>query len=261
MSFSLLTTQIIFSFFVFITGACIGSFLNVVIYRVPLGLSVVTPRSHCTACKKQIPIQYLVPILGFFFTRGKSNCCQTPISFSYPLIELLTGMATVCVYLLQPNTIFCFVSLWLLYTGIALSAIDFKYRILPDIIVLPGIFFGIVLSALNPAMGFFAGCAGALFGFLFLFVISKGYQLIRKKVGMGMGDVKYLAFIGAVLGWDGAMLTLFLACFLGSFFGIGVALFQGKKTSLLQISIPFGPFLAAAALLISFYKSWILQLL
>lgn len=258
------TPYIVSLFFVFFTGACIGSFLNLAIYRVPLGLSVVKPRSHCPSCKKNIPFIGLVPVFGFFFLLGKCYFCKKRISWQYPLVEFLTAILTLLLYirffseLTFLNVFYSnafhiekivpfLVSLWLLYTGIVLSAIDLKYRILPDIITIPGTFIGVLLSTFNPKIGFLTSFIGIVVGFGGLFLVTKLYELIRKKQGMGFGDVKYLGFIGACIGAVGVFYTLLIASIIGSVVGIiyGIATKKG-----LSVSIPFGPFLAIAALFV-----------
>lgn len=243
-------------FFVFVIGACIGSFLNVVVYRLPQHMSVVLPRSHCPYCQHNISLTSLVPILGFFFTLGKCKYCGKKISFQYPLVEWTTAMGTLWLFQYSHSTSAFITSIWLFYTGIALSLIDLKHRILPDKITLPGIFVGFLISSFHPQMGWAKSLIGIFFALACLFLISKLYEFFRKREGMGMGDVKYLAFIGAVLGWDGALFTLFLASILGSLIGIGLAISSRKSLSL---AIPFGPFLALAALIVSIWKNELLR--
>lgn len=243
-------------FFVFVIGACIGSFLNVVVYRLPQHMSVVLPRSHCPCCQRTIPAASLVPILGFFFTLGKCKYCGNKISFQYPLVELATAIGTLWLFQHSHFIPDFIASLWLFYTGIVLSLIDLKHRILPDKITLPGIFVGFLISSFHPQMGWAKSLIGIFFALACLLLISKIYEFFRKREGMGMGDVKYLAFIGAVVGWDGALFTLFLASILGSLIGIALAIFSRKSLSL---AIPFGPFLAAAALIVSIWKQEFLR--
>ncbi len=260
-----ISTPYLVSFvFVLLIGACIGSFLNLVIYRVPLNLSIVYPRSHCQTCKKNIPILGLIPVLGFFFMYGKCYFCKAKISLIYPLVELFSSVFTLIIYIKFFNEITflnliysnwfnlkIFISfltaLWLFYTGVILSIVDLKHRILPDLITIPGIFFGIFLSCFNSKIGFFNSILGALVGFLGLFLFTKLYELIRKREAMGFGDVKYLAFIGAVVGPSGVFYTLLIASIIGSFIGIIYGFFTKKG---LSTSIPFGPFLAVAALFV-----------
>lgn len=282
MSVDLSTLNIIFGIFIFIFGISIGSFINVVAYRVPLKISIITPRSFCPNCKKQISNTALIPILGYFLTKGECNYCKNKISIHYIIVEILCGVLTTLVFFkfLTPeivleslpayltnqtfqygkfhfsNYVPFFISLWILYTGIVLSLIDLRYRILPDIITLPGILIGFLISCLNPDLGWLKSLLGILIGSGILFIIAKSYELIRKRSGMGMGDIKYLAFIGAVLGWKGAIFTLFFASLIGSVAGIIWGIYTKKG---LSEAIPFGPFLAIAAFMVSTYGNEILQ--
>lgn len=256
--------------FIFFIGASIGSFLNLVIYRLPLKLSIVQPRSHCPLCKKNIPLYGLIPILGFFLLLGQCFYCKTKISWRYPLIEALCGSVTLILYVhffnetkfidllftksIDVATLISFLTaLWLFYTGVVLTAIDIKYRILPDVIIIPGSVVGLVLSALNPQIGFLKSLIGVAVGFGGLFLVTKLYEVVRKQQGMGFGDVKYLGFIGAVVGALGVFYTLFMASVVGSVIGIiyGVVTKKGLKAS-----IPFGPFLAVSAFVVYLFISY-----
>lgn len=250
------------SIFIFLIGASVGSFINMAAYRIPKNLSIIKPRSYCDKCKKSLSFFALIPIFGYFITRGKCAQCKTKIPFEYPIVEVLSGtffLFAAYYYnaiiplifdsssFFKSNSFIHFVTLlWLFCTGLLLSIIDLKHRILPDVIVIPGIFVSLLLGSLNPDLGFTESLLGILIGGFGLFIISKLYEIIRKKQGMGFGDVKYLAFLGGVLGWQGVLFTLFLASILGSFIGIGYLLFQRKA---LNTPIPFGPFLALAAVL------------
>ncbi|APJ02595.1 prepilin peptidase [Silvanigrella aquatica] len=281
MSVDLNTLNIIFGVFVFLFGISMGSFLNVVAYRVPLKISIIKPRSFCPSCKTQISNTALIPVLGYFFTHGKCGHCHEKISIKYPIIELFTGIITTFVFykFLNPlvildtlphifssysyqfskfhytNYVPFFISLWIIYTGIPLSLIDIKYRILPDAITLPGIMIGFVISSLNPQMGWYESLLGIGVGAGGLFFIAKLYEIIRNKAGMGLGDVKYLGFIGAVLGWKGAIFSLFFASIIGAFFGIIWGIISKKG---LATAIPFGPFLAVGAFAVSTFGSELL---
>jgi leader peptidase (prepilin peptidase)/N-methyltransferase len=253
--------------FIFLIGACIGSFLNLVIYRLPLNISIVYPRSHCPSCKQNIPIFALIPIIGYFLTAGRCFICKTQISKSYVLIETFCASVTLLLFVhyfsdveflniilnkhFNLSSIFSFItSLWLLYTGVVLSVIDIRYRILPDIITIPGMLIGVLLCSLNPLFGYMFALKGLATGFLGLFIVTKIYEIIRKREGMGFGDVKYLGFIGAVVGVYGVFFTLFIACIIGSIIGIIYGILSKKG---LSVSIPFGPFLAVSALLVFLY--------
>lgn len=284
MHIELSTLNIIFGIFVFLCGISIGSFLNVVAYRVPLNISIIKPRSFCPNCKTPISNFALIPIIGYFLTNAKCNRCNFKIPIQYPIVELLTGVTSLIIFFkfITPimvlealpnfltiehfhygkfyfsNFIPFFVSLWILYTGIPLSIIDLKYRILPDKIVLPGIVIGFLISCFNPAIQWHGSLIGILTGTGGLYIISKSYEIVRQRKGIGMGDVKYLGFIGAVLGWQGVIFTLFYASILGAIIGITWGIFTKKG---LATAIPFGPFLALAALAVSTYGNELLNFL
>ncbi|WP_158998935.1 prepilin peptidase [Pigmentibacter ruber] len=281
MPIDLSTLNIIFGIFVFLFGISIGSFLNVVAYRIPLNISIVRPRSFCPNCKKTVPNYALIPVIGYILTHAKCNKCNYKIPITYPIVELLTGILTLFIFFrfLTPinvleafpafltvetfqygkfhfnNFVPFFVSLWILYTGIPLSIIDLKYRILPNKIIYPGIIIGFLISCFNHNLGWSGSLIGIITGSGGLFFIAKIYELLRGKQGIGMGDVKYLGFIGAVLGWKGVVFTLFYASIIGAIIGILWGIISKKG---LATAIPFGPFLASAALAISTYGDEIL---
>ncbi len=263
----------VYHFFLFLltffVGACLGSFLNVVIIRIPQEKSILFPRSHCPTCKKNIPWYYLIPVLGYFFSRGFCFSCKTKISLEYPLVEFLCGVGTFLLFdhfipildfynnsISIFNWIFFSQGLFLFYSGVALSLIDFRHRILPDKIVFTGIFFGLFVSIWNPHLNFLQSFLGGLVPFLGLFIFCKIYEYLRHQQGMGLGDLKYLAMIGTFLGMKGAFYTLFIASVLGSIAGILASFLQKKKkdvketTSVLQTSLPFGPFLFLAGFIL-----------
>jgi prepilin signal peptidase PulO-like enzyme (type II secretory pathway) len=140
--------------------------------------------------------------------------------------------------------------LWILYTGMVLTLIDIDHQILPDVITLPGTLVGICLGSLNPAVGFFGSLIGITVGAGGIYLIAKAYELIRHREGMGFGDVKYLGFIGAVVGWQGVVWVIAIASLVGAVLGIGVIFFRKKS---LTFALPFGPFLAFAALLMTLW--------
>lgn len=253
---------ILLNIFIFLIGTAIGSFINMAAYRIPAELSIIKPRSYCNNCKTTLPFFALIPVLGYLFTKGKCFSCKVKIPIEYPLVELLCGAFFVFIWQYYDASfefyanqsaffksqlfIEILTALWLFSTGVLLSIIDLKHRILPDVIVIPGILLNIVLSSFNHQIGFLESVIGALVGGLGLFLISKLYELIRKREGMGFGDVKYLAFLGAALGWRGVLFTIFLASVLGSVIGILALLVQRKN---LHTPIPFGPFLATSGLI------------
>ncbi len=245
----------------FLLAISIGSFINMAAYRIPLQLSIVAPRSYCNHCKQTLSLGVLIPVFGYILARGKCIMCKVKVPLEYVLIELLCGGFFVFAffyydaYLYFPYAFSEYVhsglfiqlitAFWLFSSGLLLSIIDYKHYILPDIIVLPGIFINLILGSLNPMLGFQQSLLGACVGGFGLYAVSKLYEIIRKKEGMGFGDVKYLAFLGAALGVYGVVFAIFLASILGSIIGIGSLLV--KKQSI-QTPIPFGPFLAFSGL-------------
>jgi leader peptidase (prepilin peptidase) / N-methyltransferase len=230
-------------------GLLVGSYLNVVIYRLPRGLSTVLPRSRCPSCDAAIAPYDNVPLLSYLVLRGRCRRCQARISPRYPLIEALTGLLFLGCFLrfgVRPETVaaaaFC-------AAMVALAAIDLEHFILPDRITLPGIVLGLALSPWLPWSGWKAALLGAVLGAGLLLALWKGWLLLRGEEGMGLGDVKMLGMIGAFLGWKGALITLFLASLSGSLVGLALV---GKGDAGLKTKLPFGTFLALGALVALF---------
>ncbi len=237
---------------VFLLGLIVGSFLNVVIYRMPRGLSVVKPRSYCTKCGHKIRWYENIPVLSYIFLRGKCSSCGEKISVRYPLIEILTGLAAVAAYLkwgLTVDFIFNFLFLSLL---IAITFIDIDFKIIPDELNLVGFFLGIVYSFFRHDFSVFDAFLGAVVGAGFLFLIGYLYFKFKGIEGLGFGDVKLMAFIGTYLGWFGSLFTIFFGSLLGAIVGITVAYIKGEKNKN-RYEIPFGPFLATGAAIYLFF--------
>lgn len=257
---------------IFVIGACIGSFLNVVIYRVPAEKSLLTP-SACPNCAKSIPFYYNVPILGWLILGGKCANCKEGIAWRYPAIELLTAILFVCVFWQIGVTAYLPVALAFTATMIALIFIDADNMILPNVITYPLLVIALIIrivfplifgdsyfadTKVSPISGLeFAGLspwmislAGALVGAVVgggsLWLIGVLWKILRKVDAMGLGDVKLLLGIGALLGWRLTLLTIFLGAFSGALAGIGVLLKSKDKD--LQAQIPFGIFLGIGAI-------------
>jgi leader peptidase (prepilin peptidase)/N-methyltransferase len=254
-------------------GLVIGSFLNVCIFRIPLGKSIVFPRSSCPHCGTPIRPRDNVPILSFLFLRGKCRSCGKPISIQYPLVELLTGLAFYCcerVWQLTPPT---YVNSLFLSLVIVLVFTDYHHRILPNKLTLPGAVAGILLSpfqtpavytdalALNAAflVGFkdallvlpwIGSLLGAIVGGGLLLGVGFAYEKIRKRQGLGMGDVKMMAMVGAFLGWRLALLTIFAGSLIGTLVGVFLVLFRSMN---LQTKLAFGVFLGTGSAISLFY--------
>ena len=259
----------LFAMFSALFGACVGSFLNVCIYRIPRDESVVTPRSHCPHCNTLIPWYLNIPVLSWCVLRGKCASCKGPIAIRYTLVELLTAALFLAVYLqwtlpatfyMQPIQHALIVPIyWLFVSGLVLDTfVDFEHYILPDSVTIGGMIVGPLLSALVPAMhgqeiwwkGLMYSGLGLSIGFCSLFAISWIGEKIFKKEAMGFGDVKLLGAIGAFLGWEAVLFTIVASSFLGSIVGVTMIALRSAK---MQSEIPFGPYIAAGALIWSFY--------
>ncbi len=225
-------------------GLIVGSFLNVVIYRLPRGTSVVWPASACGGCQRELRWFENIPILSWLVLGGKCARCKSPISIQYPLVEATTAVLFVLVAALTPVGPLLAARLIFVCGLIVLFGIDLEHQILPNSITLPGIGVGLAFSLLGPP-GWQASLLGALLGAGVLYAIAAGYLLVRKEEGLGMGDVKMLAMIGAFLGWQAVLLTLVLASFSGAL--IGVAMIAVQRGSM-KYALPFGTFLALGAL-------------
>ncbi len=254
-------------------GLVVGSFLNVCIYRIPRRESVVFPRSHCPNCGKNIRPYDNVPLFSYLLLGGKCRSCKAPISLQYPAVELLNGLAYLACALswgFEPST---FVNSLFLSAVIVLIFIDYQHQILPNLITLPGTLAGIALSFFQ-SHGFYRDAlsvslaslvspdnpdsilplAGSLLGTVIaaglLLLVALAYQLTRKKQGLGMGDIKMMAMVGAFLGWRLGLLTILIGSLGGSVVGIFLILFRGKS---LQTKLAFGTFLGPGAVAALFF--------
>lgn len=230
---------------IFIMGACIGSFLNVCIYRIPADLSIVRPGSMCPSCRTPIRFYDNIPILSYLWLRGKCRLCGQTISIRYPAVELLTGLAAFAIVVKYGLTIETLIYFAFISALIVVSGIDIDHKIIPDIISLPGIPIGLVASIGLPAVGFFDACIGFLIGGGILYALAWGYHAMTGKEGMGGGDIKLLAMIGAFIGWQGVLVTIFISSAVGTVIGVLVMMILRKD---LKYALPFGPFLAGGAI-------------
>ncbi|HET6515953.1 MAG TPA: prepilin peptidase [Thermodesulfovibrionales bacterium] len=241
----------------FLLGAIIGSFLNVCIYRIPRGLSVVSPSSRCPSCGTTIKVYDNIPIISFFILGGRCRYCSGKIPLRYPLVETLNALmyiSAVWRYGLgwQTPFLFAFCS-----SMIVITFIDIDFQIIPNVITLPGIVVGLVASSLvfpdpfavNATLGFKEGMIGLLAGGGLFYFIAFVSQLILRQEAMGMGDVKMMAMVGAFMGWKAILLTTFAGSLIGSIVGILVMVLTGTGR---KAKLPFGPFLAAGAILTLF---------
>lgn len=229
-------------------GLCIGSFLNVVIYRLPLGQSLATPPSRCRTCGYSLRWFDNIPVISWALLRGRCRKCGVGVSWQYPLVELITAALFVLVVWQTPVGPLVVSRLLLVSILIALFGIDLEHQILPNSITLPGIVIGLLLSLIAPP-GWRDALLGALLGAGILYAIAGAYYLWRREEGMGMGDVKMLAMIGAFLGWKAVLVTLVLSSFAGAF--IGVVLMSVQRGGM-KLALPFGTFLAIGAVIAMF---------
>ncbi|PYT81102.1 MAG: prepilin peptidase [Acidobacteria bacterium] len=235
--------MVIASIFIFLFGAVIGSFLNVCITRIPEEVSIISPGSRCPNCTTPIKPYDNVPVFAWLWLRGKCRTCGAPISLMYPLVELTTGLLFVAVFLEYGPT--QATVKWLFFTCLVIVLIitDLRVRLLPDLVTWPGFAVGLLLSAFVPpsdgfaralswrllhqrlqphAAGLVDGILGAALGSFLLWGLAAAYRIVRKREGMGMGDVKMMAMVGAFLGLRGTFWTILLGSLLGSVIGLSV---------------------------------------
>jgi leader peptidase (prepilin peptidase)/N-methyltransferase len=243
--------------FIFIFGLVIGSFLNVVIYRLPRHESIVEPGSHCPSCGKPIKPYDNIPVLSYIILRGKCRYCHAVISPRYPVVELLTGFIFVLVYLKYGLSIDTLVLLILCASLIAITFIDIDHRIIPDKISYPGTIIGFLSSFFVSINNPINAIIGMLVGSGILFLTAFLYKAFTGIEGMGMGDVKLMAMIGAFLGWEAAIFTVIISAFIGSLIGIGFILFAGKGK---RYAIPYGPFISVSVVIYLFYGKFLIDI-
>jgi leader peptidase (prepilin peptidase)/N-methyltransferase len=227
--------------FVFIFGLCIGSFLNVCIYRLPESKSIVQPRSMCPHCGTLIRFYDNIPILSYIALKGKCRHCSASIALRYPLVELISGAFALVVFLKYGIQFDALIYYAFIATLLVITFIDIDHRIIPDVITLPGIPIFLAASFALRQISFVDSILGIFVGGGSLFLVAWLYQLITKKEGMGGGDIKLLAMIGAVIGWKGVLFTIFVASAVGTLSGLLIML-KSRKT--MKLAVPFGPFLA-----------------
>lgn len=237
-----------FEFWVGCFGLLLGSFANVVIYRLPQEKSVVRPRSACTQCGAAIGWRDNVPVFSWVLLRGKCRSCKAPISARYPLVEILMA----ALFFLQAQrhgaSWTLLEMLFLTFGLVVISFIDLDHMIIPDQFSLSGVVLGLVGALINPDRAFADAAIGLLAGGGFLLAVAAIYAKVRGEEGLGGGDIKLLAWTGAVLGWKSVPFTILGGSIVGSVFGIAMSLRSGSG---MKTQLPFGPYLAGAALLFS----------
>ena len=244
---------------VFVFGLLIGSFLNVVIYRLPRKESIVVPNSHCPNCDMAIKFYDNVPVLSYLILGGRCRGCRVRISPIYPAVELLVAILYLMVYLKDGRSTALAGDILFVSFIVPLVFIDLEHQLLLDSLTYPGLALMVIMRMLSPEMvigfpdsrfGSLLGSAlGAAAGGGSLWLVGKAYYLVRKDEGMGLGDVKMMLMVGAYLGWQRTVLTIFLASLLGSLIGIGIIVVYGGN---MKTKIPFGVFLGLAAVIALF---------
>ena len=266
-----ITNQPVFYTFVFIFGLVFGSFLNVCIYRLPKDESIAFPPSHCTNCGTYLKFYHNIPVFSYIFLGGKCHSCGSKISPIYPVVELLTAVLVTLLFYKFGISVTTFVYLVLILSLIVITFIDLEHMIIPNVITFPGIVIGLLynliitdwnlffrvidhldlsnmfyiiprIPALNSLFGIFIGGGSLL-------LIAYLYKLIRKNEGMGMGDVKLLAMLGAFLGINGVFFIILVSSLVGSVVGIAIILINKGN---LKFALPYGPFISLGAILFIF---------
>ncbi|SMF02640.1 type 4 prepilin peptidase 1 . Aspartic peptidase. MEROPS family A24A [Alteromonadaceae bacterium Bs31] len=266
-----------------VLGLLVGSFLNVVIYRLPLSmlakwkteceeflrehqsdepisdkdLNIVFPASHCPACKADIKPWQNIPIVSYLFLKGKCANCKAHISIRYPLVELCTGLLSAfCIY----HFGFSYeggLALVLTWALISLTMIDIDHQLLPDSITLPLMWMGLIANSFSVYTDLYSALFGAVFGYGILWAVYWLFKILTQKEGMGFGDFKLLAALGAWMGWQMLPLIIILSSLVGALIGIAGIIIQGRDKN---IPIPFGPYLAIAGWIAFFWGEKITQI-
>lgn len=263
----ILDNPLLLSFFAGILGLLVGSFLNVLIYRLPVMMqrgwkqecqeflelpitepspkvfNLCLPASHCPNCDAGIKSYQNIPVFSYLFLKGKCAACQQKISLRYPFVEALTGVASAVVAYQMGGGLETLFALFLTWTLIALSGIDIDHQLLPDNITLPVLWLGLLLNLFGIYTDITSSLIGAMAGYLSLWSIYQLFKLVTGKEGMGYGDFKLLALLGAWLGWQYLVIIVLLSSLVGAIIGISMMIILGRDKN---IPIPFGPYLAIA---------------
>jgi prepilin signal peptidase PulO-like enzyme (type II secretory pathway) len=238
--------------YVFIIGTVIGSFVNVIIYRLPNNQSIVRPRSHCPNCNTALNWKQLLPILSYIIQRGKCSNCHQPISKQYPLIEFVAGIIFVLIFIVLGFTWLTLVYWILAASCIAIFMIDYQYMIIPDKLNLFIFILGIITTISGLTIPVMEAIYGSILGGGILWLIA-----IVSRGGMGGGDIKFAFAIGLFTGWKLMLLLLFVASLLGCVYGIINIISNGYQKGK---AIPFGPFLVISAMIVLLWGQWLLDL-
>lgn len=275
---ALVSNPTLFLGFVALLGLLVGSFINVIVYRLPIMLerawqssearnelpteafNLAVPRSHCPSCAQQLSAVENVPVVSFLFLRGRCRHCKSRISARYPLVEIAASVASILVAMsfgFTASTLAFLVFAWFL---LALSLIDLDHHLLPDDLTLPLLWFGLLVSAFDlglPGVSLFDAVIGTAAGYMTLWSLFWVFLLVTGKEGLGYGDFKLLAALGAWLGWQAILPVLLLSSLAGAATGLILIVFGGRERS---APLPFGPFLAAAGFVMLIWGPQVLAL-
>jgi leader peptidase (prepilin peptidase) / N-methyltransferase len=247
-----------FYFICLVLGLVLGSFYNVCIHRLPREESIVWPGSRCPHCHHPLSVVDNLPLVSFLLLHGTCRYCHGSISYQYPLIEGLNGLAAILIGWKFGLSWAFLQSLLFFGALLVVSAIDLSHRIIPNVITYPGMVVGLVLSGVTGLPGWWSSLIGLLVGGGLLWLLAFGYEWLARKEGMGGGDIKLLAMIGAFLGWPGVLVVIFIASSIGTLVGLPMVLWKKDRS----YQIPFGPFLSLGAVIYLFIGpsllSWIL---
>ena len=275
---ALVSNPTLFLGFVALLGLLVGSFINVIVYRLPIMLerawqsselpnelpteafNLAVPRSHCPSCAQQLSASENVPVVSFLFLRGRCRHCKSRISARYPLVEIAASVASILVAMTFGFTASTLAFLAFAWFLLALSLIDLDHHLLPDDLTLPLLWLGLLVSAFNlglPGVSLFDAVIGAAAGYITLWSLFWAFLLVTGKEGLGYGDFKLLAALGAWLGWQAILPVLLLASLAGAAIGLILIVFGGRERS---APLPFGPFLAAAGFVMLIWAPQVLAL-
>ncbi|MCE7793496.1 A24 family peptidase [Salipaludibacillus sp. CUR1] len=243
--------EVLLHVYLFVTGAVLGSFYNVAGLRVPKNLSVIKPPSFCPACQHRLTWIELIPVFSYLFQKGRCRNCSSRISSKYPLFELSTAILFTSAPLIVGWTVELIVALVFISLVVIISVSDLETMLIPDKFLIFFLCLIVPLRIIEPLTPWWDSVAGAAFGFLLFLLLA-----VLSKGGMGGGDIKLIGVAGVVLGFQGVLLTVFLSSFIGAMFGLGaIALKKAKR----KTAVPFGPFIAAGALLSYFFHDTLFQ--
>ncbi len=245
-----------------LVGLALGSFMNVCIYRIPLEKSIISPSSSCPNCGKKIRFYDNIPLISYLLLLGRCRHCHHPISWRYPAVEAITGLLSLALFIRYGLSLQYLLSLLFAATLVTISFIDLDHQIIPDVLSIPGIVAGLAAAFIPGNVSWFDSIIGIIGGGGTLFLVGLIYEKLTGKQGMGGGDVKLLAMIGAWMGWRSLPFVLLVSSLTGAIIGSVFLLAAGKGY---RVRIPFGPFLSLGALFYIFFgpqlTNWYISLL